>query len=51
MNVFLCVSSFNQGALRFYEREGYEKVGELRGYIIPEHSEFIMRKRQGPLIG
>jgi ribosomal protein S18 acetylase RimI-like enzyme len=29
-NVFLCVSSFNEGARRLYERAGYETIGELR---------------------
>ncbi len=48
-NVFLCVSSFNKKAIRFYERNGYEKVGELKNYLINKHSEFIMRKTIGPL--
>ena len=47
-NVFLCVSSFNPRARAFYERLGYEAVGELRDYIIRGHSELIMRKTLGP---
>lgn len=50
-NVFLCVSSFNPGARRLYERLGYEVVGELRDYIVPGHSEILMRKTTGPLHG
>lgn len=48
-NVFLCVSSFNDGAMRFYRRLGYEVVGELRDMIIGGHSEILMRKTTGPI--
>ena len=48
-NVFLCVSSFNEGAKRFYERLGYEVVGELRDMLIPGHSEILMRRSTGPI--
>ncbi len=47
-NVFLCVSSFNTGAQRLYTRLGYEPVGELKDYIVPGHSEILMRKSRGP---
>jgi ribosomal protein S18 acetylase RimI-like enzyme len=47
-NVFLCVSSFNVAARRLYERLGYEVVGTLRGFIVPEHDELLLRKTQGP---
>jgi ribosomal protein S18 acetylase RimI-like enzyme len=48
-NVFICVSSFNPGAQRLYEREGYEVVGELKDYIVAGHSEILMRKTVAPL--
>ena len=48
-NVFLNVASFNPAARRLYERLGYEVVGELRDYIVPGHSEILMRKTTGPL--
>ena len=48
-NVFLCVSSFNSNAQRLYARLGYEKIGELKGYIVAGHSEFLLRKTIGPL--
>jgi len=47
-NVFLCVSSFNDGARRFYERLGYSVVGELSEILVPGHSEILMRKSTGP---
>ena len=48
-NVFLCVSSFNKEARRLYERLGYDEVGELRDFIVPGHSEILMRKSRSPL--
>jgi ribosomal protein S18 acetylase RimI-like enzyme len=44
-HIFLCVSSFNSRARAFYERLGYEAVGELKDYIIEGESEIIMHKR------
>src|SRR6266516_543701 len=43
-NVFLCVSSFNTGAQRFYARLGYQRVGELQDYVIQGHFEILLRK-------
>ena len=43
--LFLCVSSFNERARRFYERHGYEVVGELQDYVIAGASELLMCKR------
>jgi len=50
-NVFMCVSSFNDGARRLYERLGYEVVGTLTGYLVPEHDEILLRKSRGPWRG
>ena len=50
-NVFLCVSSFNHRAQKFYERLGYESVGELPDFLVPGHSEILLRKTRGPLLG
>jgi len=43
--IFLLVSSFNARAQKFYRREGYEYVGELKDYILAGHSELIFEKR------
>lgn len=48
-NVFICVSAFNQGAWRLYERLGYRVVGELQDYVIPGASEILLRKTIAPL--
>jgi ribosomal-protein-alanine N-acetyltransferase len=48
-NVFLCVSSFNPGARRLYERLGYEEIGVLRDYLVRGHAEILMRKSIGSL--
>ncbi len=48
-NIFMCVSSFNQGARRLYERLGYAFVGELTDYIVQGQSEILLRKTRGPL--
>ena len=50
-NVFLCVSSFNPGARRLYERLGYEVVGTLSNYIVAGHDEILLRKTLGPWVG
>jgi len=43
-NVFICVSSFNAGARRLYERLGYELIGELRDYLVRGYDELLLRK-------
>ena len=43
-HLFLCVSSFNMRARKFYENHGFNPVGELKDYLIPGASEIIMVK-------
>ena len=50
-NSFINASSFNPGARRLYERLGYETVGEFKDYIVPGHSEVLLRKTLGPIKG
>ncbi len=44
-HIFLCVTNFNTGARRLYERVGYRQVGEIPDYSGPGYSELIMHKR------
>jgi ribosomal-protein-alanine N-acetyltransferase len=44
-HIFLCVSSFNKRARKFYERHGYAKVGEFPDFVIDGESEILMHKR------
>ncbi len=50
-NVFLCVSGFNPRAQKFYQRLGYERIGELKDYVIAGGVEILMRKTIGPRAG
>ncbi len=50
-NVFIHASSFNPRARHLYERLGYEFVGEFKDYIVPGHSENLLRKTKGPIKG
>jgi ribosomal protein S18 acetylase RimI-like enzyme len=50
-NLFICVSSFNPRAQRFYRDLGYEVVGELKDFIVNGHSEILLRKTIGSLTG
>lgn len=43
--MFLLVSDFNDGAQRFYRRQGYEPVGAIPGYVLPDVTELIYWKR------
>ena len=50
-NVFLCVSSFNKGAQRFYRRMGYARVGALKDMVVKGQDEILMRKTIAPSLG
>ncbi|HEX7022072.1 MAG TPA: GNAT family N-acetyltransferase [Trueperaceae bacterium] len=44
-DLLLLVSDFNTGAQRFYEAGGYERVGALPAFVLPDVTELIYRKR------
>ncbi len=44
-DMFLLVSDFNQEAQRFYRQHGYTQVGAIAGYVLPDVTELIFRKR------
>jgi ribosomal protein S18 acetylase RimI-like enzyme len=50
-NLFICVSDFNQEALKLYERFGFRKIGELPDFLRPGLTEILLRKTYGPVIG
>lgn len=44
-DLFLLTSDFNLDAQRFYRRQGYEQIGAIPGYVVPDVTELIFRKR------
>lgn len=50
-NVFICVSSFNKGALKLYLDFGFKLVGELENFVKEGYSELLLRKTVGPRVG
>ena len=43
-NVWVCASSFNDGALRFYESHGFRPAAMLRGLVADGYDEILLRK-------
>jgi ribosomal protein S18 acetylase RimI-like enzyme len=43
--LFLLASDFNTGAQRFYQRQGYQHIGTIPGYVLPDIDELIFWKR------
>ena len=50
-NVFICVSSFNKGAIKFYYEFGFKLVGELNDFVKQGFTELLLRKTIGPRVG
>ena len=50
-NVFICVSSFNKGALKLYLDFGFKLVGEMENFVKQGYSELFLRKTFGPRTG
>jgi [ribosomal protein S18]-alanine N-acetyltransferase len=46
-NVFICVSSFNDGAQRLYERLGFSRVATFTDMVVPGYDEYLLRKTRG----
>ena len=40
--IYLCVSDFNAGARKFYERRGYREAARIRDCIKPGMDELVM---------
>jgi ribosomal protein S18 acetylase RimI-like enzyme len=50
-NVFICVSSFNKGAIKLYYEFGFKLVGELENFVKDGFTELLLRKTVGPRAG
>ena len=50
-NIFICVSSFNHGAIQLYTKFGFEPVGELKDFVKQGFTELLMRKTVGAIAG
>lgn len=49
-NIFICVSSFNSGAIRLYENFGFKHVGKLDNFVKEGFTELLLRKTVGPIL-
>jgi len=50
-NIFICVSSFNKGAIKLYLDFGFKLVGELDNFVKEGFTELLLRKSFGPVVG
>jgi ribosomal-protein-alanine N-acetyltransferase len=50
-NIFICVSSFNKGAIKLYYEFGFKLVGELENFVKSGFTELLLRKTVGPRVG
>lgn len=50
-NVFICVSSFNKGAIKLYYEFGFKLIGELDNFVQKGFVELLLRKTVGPRVG
>ncbi len=50
-NIFICVSSFNTGALKLYQEFGFQLIGELENFVKAGYTELLLRKTVGAISG
>ena len=50
-NVFICVSSFNTGAIKLYYDFGFKLIGEMDNFVREGFTELLLRKTVGPRAG
>jgi len=50
-NIFICVSSFNKGAIKLYYEFGFKLIGELNDFVKEGFTELLLRKTYGPMVG
>jgi len=46
--LFLLVSDFNLDAQHFYQRQGYQQIGAIPGYVLPDVTELLYWKQLRP---
>ena len=46
--MFLCVSDFDNGALRLYRRLGYELIGALPDFLVGGSAELLLGSLADP---
>jgi ribosomal protein S18 acetylase RimI-like enzyme len=46
--LFLLVSDFNLDAQRFYQRQGYQQIGAIPSYVLPDVTELLYWKQLQP---
>lgn len=50
-NVFICVSSFNKGAIKLYIDFGFKLIGQMDNFVREGLHELLLRKTVGPRVG
>jgi ribosomal protein S18 acetylase RimI-like enzyme len=50
-NIFICVSSFNKGAVKLYYQLGFKLIGEFEHFLKQGFTELFLRKSVGPVLG
>jgi ribosomal-protein-alanine N-acetyltransferase len=50
-NVFICVSSFNKGAIKLYYEFGFKLIGTMENFVREGFDELLLRKSAGPRVG
>jgi [ribosomal protein S18]-alanine N-acetyltransferase len=50
-NVFICVSSFNKGAIKLYHDFGFKLIGQMDNFVREGLHELLLRKTVGPRVG
>jgi [ribosomal protein S18]-alanine N-acetyltransferase len=50
-NLFICVSAFNQRAVKLYYEFGFEPIGVLKDFVKKGFDELLLRKTIGPRMG
>ena len=50
-NIFICVSAFNEGAIKLYYEFGFTLVGTLKNFLKDGFDELLLRKTIGPRQG